>query len=65
MEIQFFQMLHLHQNVDEVIQEVMANLLQDNKDQEGPEKIALGFQAGKMSMADARNIMIPLVNFVQ
>ena len=64
MEIQFFQMLHLHQNVDEVIQEVMANLLQEEEDQEGPEKITPGLQAGKMSGADARNIMIPLVSFV-
>ena len=54
MEIQFFQMLHLHQNMDEVVQEVMANLLQEEEDQEGPEKITPGLQAGKMSGAGAK-----------
>ena len=64
MEIQYFQMLHLHQNMDEVIWEVMGTLLQEEEDQEGPEKINPGLQAGKMSGADARNNMIPVVSFV-
>ena len=47
-----------------VIQEVMANFLQQEEHQEGQEKITPGLQAGKMSGADARNNMIPVVSFV-